>query len=328
LKKKKKAMNNKIWKLTITSLLAFIVIFSCSSYKSIDGGLLWKITGNGLKEPSYLLGTNHGMSGDFVDSISGFWDAFNSVEQLVMEYDITKPKRLDSIKPINILPEDITYHDLLDADEIAVLDSILLVYFPYNSREIRLLKPASLRTLLQGAILIKESQKWATENPYLAIAITKSIDLRLLKISKFRSYPIIELDSEKELDSLGIRDRSFLSSSENLQLEAKEMLQSLTSSSTMDSIIGFTRNSIEVYYTQNLRAIEKYDTDPKMQNEKEAKLNRNTFIIKRNILWIDKILPAINKKPSFIMVGVAHLPGKKGLINLLKKEGYTVQPIK
>lgn len=320
-------MNIKIGKLTISSLLAFIVIFSCSSYKSIDGGLLWKITGNGLKEPSYLLGTNHGMSGDFVDSIPGFWDAFNSVEQLVMEYDITKPKRLDSIKPINILPEGITYHDLLDADEIAVLDSILMVYFPYNSKEIRL-KPANLLTLLQGVILTKESQKWATENPYLAIALTKSMDLRLLKISKFRSYPIIELDSDEELDRLGIRDGSFLSSSENLQVEAKEMVQSLTSSNTMDSIIGFTRNSIEVYYTQDLRAIEKYGADSKMQNEEEAKLIRNTMVTKRNILWIDKILPAINKKPSFIMVGVAHLPGKEGLINLLKKEGYTVQPVK
>ncbi len=321
-------MNNKIWKLTLTSLLVFIVIYSCSSYKSIDGGLLWEITGNGLKEPSYLLGTNHAMSGDFVDSIPGFWDAFNSVEQLVMEYDITKPRRLDSIKPTNILPEDITYDDLLDDDEIAVLDSILLVYFPFNSKEIRLLKPAGLRTLLEGAILTKESQKWATENPYLAIALTKSIDLRLLKISKFRSFPIIELDSDKELDRLGIRDGSFLSSSENLQVEAKKMVQSLTSSSTMDSIIGFTRNSMEVFYKQDLRAIEKYEADPKMRNEEEAKLNRNTFVINRNILWIDKILPEINKKPSFIMVGVAHLPGKKGLINLLKKEGYTVQPIK
>ena len=320
-------MNNKIWKLTITSLLVFIVIYSCNSYKSIDGGLLWEITGNGLKEPSYLLGTNHAMSGDFVDSIPGFWDAFNSVEQLVMEYDITKPRRVDSIKPTNILPENITYDDLLDDDEIAVLDSILLVYFPFKSKEIRL-KPVDLRTLLEGAILTKESQKWATENPYLAIALTKSIDLRLLKISKFRSYPIIELDSDKELDRLGIRDGSFLSSSENLQVEAKKMVQSLTSSSTMDSIIGFTRNSMEVFYKQDLRAIEKYEADPKMRNEEEAKLNRNTFVIKRNILWIDKILPEINKKPSFIMVGVAHLPGEKGLINLLRKEGYTVQPIK
>lgn len=320
-------MNIKIWKLSITSLLIFIIIYSCNSYKSIDGGLLWKITGNGLKEPSYLLGTNHGMSGDFVDSIPGFWDAFNSVEQLVMEYDITKPKRLDSIKPTSILPEDITYHDLLDADEIAVLDSILLIYFPYNSKEIRL-KPSNLLAILQGVILTKESQKWATENPYLEIVLRKNIDLKLLKISKFRSYPIIELDSDEELDRLGIRDGSFLSSSENLQAEAKEMIQSLTSSSTMDSIIGFTRNSIEVYYTQDLRAIEKYDADSKMQNEEEAKLIRNTMVTKRNILWIDKILPEINKKPSFIMVGVAHLPGKKGLINLLKKEGYTVQPVK
>lgn len=32
--------------------------------------------------------------------------------------------------------------------------------------------------------------------------------------------------------------------------------------------------------------------------------------------------------PTFVAVGALHLPGEKGLLNLLKKQGYTVEPVK
>lgn len=316
------------WKSFFASTLILLVVCSCDRYINTDGGLLWEITRNGLKEPSYLFGTNHGMSGDFVDSIPGFWDAFNSVEQFVMESDFTKPKRLDSIKPVNIfLPKDTTYHDLLDDDELAVLDSILLIYSPYNSREMRL-APAKLLLELQIGMVKRESRKWAKENPYLRVVYFKrNIDSRLLKIARFRSYPIIELDSEEEMDKLGIRDWSILFSSDDLRVKAKEMVQSFKGIQE-DSLMEIARNSMEAYYKQDLKLLHQWSTHPRILKDKMTKINHYVIAIERNIMWIDKILPAVNKKSSFIMVGAAHLPGKKGVINLLRKEGYTVQPIK
>ena len=39
-------------------------------------------------------------------------------------------------------------------------------------------------------------------------------------------------------------------------------------------------------------------------------------------------LPSImNEMPAFIVVGAAHLCGENGLINELKKEGFTVEPM-
>ena len=47
----------------------------------------------------------------------------------------------------------------------------------------------------------------------------------------------------------------------------------------------------------------------------------------RNYNWM-KIIPGIIKeKSTFIAVGAVHLGGEEGLINLLKKEGYTMEPI-
>ena len=36
----------------------------------------------------------------------------------------------------------------------------------------------------------------------------------------------------------------------------------------------------------------------------------------------------MNDKSLVVAVGAGHLPGEKGLINLLKKAGYKVEPVK
>jgi len=36
----------------------------------------------------------------------------------------------------------------------------------------------------------------------------------------------------------------------------------------------------------------------------------------------------MNAKPLLIAVGAGHLPGEKGVINLLRKAGYNVKPVK
>ncbi len=33
------------------------------------------------------------------------------------------------------------------------------------------------------------------------------------------------------------------------------------------------------------------------------------------------------EKPCFIAVGALHLPGENGVLELLKKEGYSVKPV-
>ena len=51
------------------------------------------------------------------------------------------------------------------------------------------------------------------------------------------------------------------------------------------------------------------------------------FIDKRNQNWISVIEGSINLEPTFIAVGAGHLYGEKGVINLLKEEGYNVTPV-
>ena len=51
------------------------------------------------------------------------------------------------------------------------------------------------------------------------------------------------------------------------------------------------------------------------------------FLYNRNKAWIPKIEKEISDKQCFIAVGAGHLFGEGGIIDLLKKEGYTLIPI-
>jgi uncharacterized protein YbaP (TraB family) len=47
----------------------------------------------------------------------------------------------------------------------------------------------------------------------------------------------------------------------------------------------------------------------------------------RNQNWVEKLKTILPAKSVLIAVGAGHLPGDKGVINLLRKEGYKLTPV-
>jgi uncharacterized protein YbaP (TraB family) len=53
----------------------------------------------------------------------------------------------------------------------------------------------------------------------------------------------------------------------------------------------------------------------------------DVLLFNRNRNWVAKLKELLPEKKLVIAVGAGHLPGEKGVINLLRKAGYTVTPI-
>lgn len=51
------------------------------------------------------------------------------------------------------------------------------------------------------------------------------------------------------------------------------------------------------------------------------------IVTRRNETMMLRILPLIQTRPTFIAVGAAHMPGERGLINLLRRHGCNVEPV-
>lgn len=60
---------------------------------------------------------------------------------------------------------------------------------------------------------------------------------------------------------------------------------------------------------------------------KEQIPSTSVIVDARNQLWLPRIEKMALEKPTFFAVGAGHLGGKNGIIMLLRKQGYIVEPI-
>jgi uncharacterized protein YbaP (TraB family) len=81
---------------------------------------------------------------------------------------------------------------------------------------------------------------------------------------------------------------------------------------------------IELYKNQDIDGL--YELI--MAEDSDMENFEDILLVTRNKNWIPKIEKFASQKPTFIAVGAGHLPGKQGVINLLKAKGYTVRPIR
>jgi hypothetical protein len=52
-----------------------------------------------------------------------------------------------------------------------------------------------------------------------------------------------------------------------------------------------------------------------------------TLVVERNAAWVPKIETLMSQKTTLFAVGAAHLPGEQGVLALLRKRGFAVEPV-
>lgn len=83
----------------------------------------------------------------------------------------------------------------------------------------------------------------------------------------------------------------------------------------------------EAYMSQNLEQLEK-DFKQKLNNASDLLPEEWAVLLdNRNLNWVQNMPTIMNDKSTLFAVGAGHLIGEKGLLNLLKKQGYTVEAV-
>ena len=80
----------------------------------------------------------------------------------------------------------------------------------------------------------------------------------------------------------------------------------------------------DAYRNQQLEKLEEMTVKEDMGIKNFTEL----LLYKRNENWAKKLEELMPEKSLVIAVGAGHLPGKRGVINLLRKSGYKVEPVK
>ncbi len=294
------------------SILSMFVLLLWSSHAlaTEKNSILWEISGNGLKKSSYLLGTHHLVSTDFLENVKGLHDAWEATEQTVGEIDLSNMSQMQmQIMMSAIMPDTVSYHSLMSEQDVALLNKTLTELTGMGLDQLGSMKPA----MLQNLITITLYQQY-----YPELSQTVSIDQYFQDKATKRNRPVVSLESVEDQIELLLHSQTIERQAESLacMLHHPELLKE-----QMDELhIAYHEQNL-----QKLNAIfEKTDADepcPATQEEKDG-MNKN-----RNEKWLQKLPQIMSEKSSFIAVGCLHLVGEHGLIAGLRKAGYTVKAV-
>ena len=308
--------------------LAVVVSASCSVKTSDlyeDGGLLWQVSGNGLRDTSYLLGSMHNIKGTFMDSILGARKAFDEAEQLAVENDyLSRDSASYSFKSYLYMPADTTYEMLYhDLRQYEYVDSTLkaMQFFRYEA-----FKPLFWMSLLESI------------KGYKGLERKDIMDIYILLQGIEHKKEIVYLEETGEVDRRQERLDSLRYQAIDLPLQAYFLHESLRNFSKKED----GSRMIQAYKGQNFRLLseiivsERDSVPEETEMLTKERINRlDSFLdcfyrmtgSDRNHAWMSKLPGLMQKKPTLVVVGVAHLAGEEGLISLLRKEGYEVKPV-
>lgn len=260
--------------------------------------LLWEISGNGLTRPSFLFGTFHLLCKQDIHFSDQLKKAFHYCDTVYMELDMDDPSTMLSAMMYMNMKGDTTLADL------------------YTAKEYERLKEYFADTLKIPLAFLQKAK------PYFLVALLYP---RMMNCSSPAGVEeeLVKLAKENKKEIKGLETMQFQASvfdSIPYQWQAKELLKNIDSFSVnkkeFDTMLDF-------YKTQNLDSIKTMLGKSEFGSEKYDNLLLNN----RNKKWVTKLDTIMKKESVFVAVGAGHLVGEHGLINLLKKQGYTVKPL-
>ena len=280
-----------------------ILAFLAGAFSS-NAQLLWKISGNGLQKPSYLFGTHHIADKTICDGINGFDEAYNSVERLYGEVDTEKMNGIATQLKVMAnmkLPKGQTLSSFYTEEQLKVIDEFVTAVMGVGVKSFDNYKPIMLSSSLQVFIAMKLYPDYDAE---------KAID----------SYMQAKAKKDKKMVN-GLETIDFqidLLYNEPLEKQAADLLEMAENSQeSEEAIIKLT----ELYRQQELEALWDLMMEDTELEEMEA------LLFERNRNWVAQMKDIMPAAPSMFVVGAGHLPGDQGVISLLEKEGYKLEPV-
>ncbi len=289
--------------LMVFSLYGFIILpaagFSQSTQNKKYQGLLWEISGNGLKKPSYLFGTMHVSSKMVFHLADSFYYALQNVNVVAIELN-------PEVWQVEMVKLDQLQKNFKNFSQGAANDYLNEKSFKIDSYEDELKaalqsEPTIVNGLLYRTYKAKEDFE---EDTFLDLYIYQTAK-RLGKITT-------------GVEDYFATEKTVLEAYADMAKEKKKNYDSGN-----DSPYEIEKKVEDAYRRGDLDLLDSLEI---IMLGSEA--FRNKFLLKRNEIQANSIDTILKKNSLFVGVGAAHLPGEKGVIELLRQKGYRLRPVK
>lgn len=290
-------------------LLLFISLSGCKpaqktaqTVKTDTKSLLWKIEGKNLQKPSYLFGTIHLIPKEKYLFNTVMNKAFSEANEIVLELDMNEMSDIGKMMEIfNMakMPNGMTLRDVLSEEDYN------FVRQKYEALGLPFMMFENMKPLFLSAMGEDMSMN-PLDDGYV------SYEMLLTEKANEQNKIISGIESVEEqmaaVDSIP------------LTTQAQLLMESLRSKETT----GFD-DLVELYLQQDVEALQQeIDTE----NDGVGSNYMKFLLEDRNHRWINRMEEKMKKHQVFFAVGAGHLGGEQGVINLLRRAGYILTPVK
>lgn len=271
-------------------------------------GTLWKIEKDGLK-PSYLFGTIHLSDPRIMALPDVVTKAYDDADKIVVEAtDITDQKAFLRVKVEH--PELIQFTD----------GSTLQSHLPKDKLE-EIEKKLEARGIVLGAVA--KMKPWIITS---LLALPKCERQRKLEGADFLDGYLITKAQDQGRTVIGLESAvEQLEAMNKLPLEF-HMRNLISSADYGDTIEDAMETTIALYVQGETGKIMPVlrDIVPDGMSDDDYDLFQKVLLTDRNHIMAKRAAPILQSGGAFVAVGALHLPGKEGLIELLRAQGYTI----
>lgn len=301
---------------------------SLNNIPRLENSIIWKITGNNLQQTSYIFATMHSICEEDYIWTEAMDVAFKNSEVLILEVDLSdltafqdsmvsffEQEIVSSLNDSSSIQIEESDEDIYTIDsqviykgesDVATMHNVDSEPWFGKMQPPEIFRDTSIKTYQSEYTDEMDWNSSIMNNDHLDCIQQKSYELELIKLANSNKKSIKGL--ETIFEQLAIIYGNFDFDSEIPKVE--------------ESSSEIIHNIAALYKAQRLDEMYVYAMQY-MGGPKTA----YTLIDQRNIKWVEVIPNLIKDQSSFIAVGAAHLSGNNGIINLLRKKGYTITPI-
>ncbi len=289
-------------KLSAGLIVSLVTMASLAQSGTGNNTLLWKISGNGLEKPSYLFGTIHMLCADDAVLSKNMKKVIENCDEVYFEVDMDNLFEMVGAMGKMKMIGDTTLKDLLTVEEYEKVKA----YFETKGSMLPFSMLETYKPMLAASTLQEGSL------PCENTAMMEQVIMEEAKIYKKKIKGMETMSYQAGvLDSIPYK------------LQAQQLLSYIESAGKDSKEDKQMEEMFKAYNNQDLKKLEELmvETDAGMAGFTDI------LLYHRNQNWVKKLKTLLPEKSILVAVGAGHLPGEKGVINLLRKEGYKVTPV-
>lgn len=281
---------------TIALVISFFYFSKIYAQKAEEKSLLWEVSGNGLKQPSYLYGTFHMLCPNDFKIDESLKKKLENSGQLYLEIDFDDFAGMMKLQEMITFKDEKTIKDFLKAKDYEKLKQFFKDSLKTNLDQVGKSRPFFLQALIYQKMM--KCPVVVPEMVFMSEILKQKKEVKGLEPVEAQMHVVEELGDKKMAEILVEEVAEF---EKNKQLFEKML--TIYRAHDLEKLLQFVSES------------------PEYKGFTEVLLND------RNKSWIPVIEKAVTEKPTFFAFGAGHLAGKEGVIALLRKKGFTVKAI-